>query len=154
MQITGQECSRLVNNGANGWSSCAMVLSSRMPGKRALNGASRAYVGFWFHCSPNPSTGYELEIGSGSFSGSELTVQLKIRIPGGVSKERTMLELECKHRGFDPDTTLKSSSYGEFNLVGYHPRRPKYPWTVQIVGGQLYKFTDEAITDAFNRLKN
>lgn len=25
-----------------------------MPGKRALNGASRAYVGFWFHCSPNP----------------------------------------------------------------------------------------------------
>ena len=33
-----------------------MVLSSRMPGKRALNGASRAYVGFWFHCSPNPKT--------------------------------------------------------------------------------------------------
>lgn len=100
------------------------------------------------------STGYELEIGSGSFSGSELTVQLKIRIPGGVSQERLLLELECKHRGFDPDTTLKSSSYGEFNLVGYHPRRPKYPWTVQIVGGQRYKFTDEAITDAFNRLKN
>ncbi len=28
-----------------------------MPGKRALNGASRAYVGFWFHCSPNPKLG-------------------------------------------------------------------------------------------------
>ena len=26
-----------------------------MPGKRALSGGGRAYVGFWFHCSPNPS---------------------------------------------------------------------------------------------------
>ncbi|RTR41462.1 hypothetical protein DY932_23490 [Pseudomonas paraeruginosa] len=25
-----------------------------MPGKRALSGGGRAYVGFWFHCSPNP----------------------------------------------------------------------------------------------------
>lgn len=26
-----------------------------MPGKRALSGGGRAYVGFWFHCSPNPN---------------------------------------------------------------------------------------------------
>ena len=25
-----------------------------MPGKRALSGGGKAYVGFWFHCSPNP----------------------------------------------------------------------------------------------------
>ena len=24
----------------------------------------RAYVGFWFHCSPNPSDGAELHVGS------------------------------------------------------------------------------------------
>ena len=75
MQITGQECSRLVNNGANGWSSCAMVLSSRMPGKRALNGASRAYVGFWFHCSPNPKFGEDFPI-------------TKIKLPYVNHKER------------------------------------------------------------------
>lgn len=124
----------------------AATTFDRSKAKSAVESIRKAMIGL--------STGYELEIGSGTFSGSELTVQLKIRIPGGVSQERMLLELECKHRGFDPDTTLKSSSYGEFNLVGYHPRRPKYPWTVQIVGGQRYKFTDEAISDAFNRLKN
>jgi hypothetical protein len=118
----------------------------RSKAKSAVESIKRAMSGL--------STGYELEIGNGSFSGSELTVQLKIRMPGGVSQERMLLEIECKQRGLDPDTTLKSSTYGEFNLVGYHPRRPKYPWTIQIVGGQRYKFTDEAVTDAFNRLKS
>lgn len=28
-----------------------------MPGKRALSGGGRAYVGFWFHCSPHPRIG-------------------------------------------------------------------------------------------------
>lgn len=35
---------------------CAIVLSRRMPGKKAQNGGGKAYVGFRFHCSPNPST--------------------------------------------------------------------------------------------------
>ena len=25
-----------------------------MPRKKALSGGGKAYVGFWFHCSPNP----------------------------------------------------------------------------------------------------
>ncbi|EPG7476354.1 recombinase family protein, partial [Pseudomonas aeruginosa] len=29
-----------------------------MPGKRALSGGGKAYVGFWFHCSPNPIRAY------------------------------------------------------------------------------------------------
>ncbi|PRW72327.1 hypothetical protein C7A11_29730 [Pseudomonas simiae] len=29
-------------------------MSRWTPGKKARNGAGRAYVGFWFHCSPNP----------------------------------------------------------------------------------------------------
>lgn len=96
--------------------------------------------------------GYDLEVGSGSFSGSELTVQLKVRIPGGQSPERVLLEEMCRVYGIDPAAKLFSEHYGHFTLSGYHVRRPKYPWTVTCESGQRYKFTTEAVKDAFKRL--
>ncbi|MFJ3110277.1 hypothetical protein [Pseudomonas putida] len=98
--------------------------------------------------------GYELEIGRGSFSGSELSLQLKVRLPGGHNPEQAMFELMCKRHGFDPAAKLHSAGVGNFTLESYHPRRPKYPWTVTLETGAQYKFTTEAVKDAFARLKS
>ncbi|MCU9528344.1 hypothetical protein [Pseudomonas mosselii] len=98
--------------------------------------------------------GYELEIGRGSFSGSELSLQLKVRLPGGHNPEQALFLQMCKTHGFDPAAKLRSAGYGNFTLTSYHPRRPKYPWTVTLESGVQYKFTTEAVKDAFARMNS
>jgi len=95
--------------------------------------------------------GYDLEIGNGSYSGGELTLQLKVRIPGGHNPEQVLFEQMCQQYGFDPATQLQSAAHGKFSLTGYHPRRPKYPWTVTLENGLQYKFTTEGVRDAYAR---
>ena len=53
---------------------CATASSRRMPGKKAPSAGGRAYVGFWFHCSPNPM--FKLQTANIELERFELPLQL------------------------------------------------------------------------------
>ncbi|MGF6282134.1 hypothetical protein ABH908_000380 [Pseudomonas frederiksbergensis] len=95
--------------------------------------------------------GFKIETGNGSFNQNEVTLQIKVRIPGGKDPARVQLEQMCTVYGFDPDVSLNCRSLGSFKLVEFHPRRPKYPWAVMTADGTKYKMDHESVEAAVAR---
>ncbi|MCK1788798.1 hypothetical protein [Pseudomonas violetae] len=92
--------------------------------------------------------GFKIEPGKGSFSHDEVTVQIKMRIPGAADPTRVLLEKMCRAYGFDPDASLSAIDLGSYKLVEYYPRSPKYPWGVVTAAGKRYKLPHQSVVTA------
>uniref|UniRef100_UPI003F756936 hypothetical protein n=1 Tax=Pseudomonas aeruginosa TaxID=287 RepID=UPI003F756936 len=77
-------------------------MSRWAPGKKTPKSVGRAYVGFWFHCSPNP--GIDEIINRGDREAFSGLLNAIIEQPGSpvADRVRTLYE-RVQHRAGDPE---------------------------------------------------
>lgn len=97
---------------------------------------------------------FDLKLGNGSFSETELTFKLTVSIKGGKSKDRETLEAYCKLFGIDPDVKLVGGAQlGNYTLHTYMPRGTKFQWVVTAEDGSKYKMEHQKIMKAVEAAK-
>lgn len=97
---------------------------------------------------------FDLKLGNGTFSETELTFKLIVSIKGGKSKDRETLESYCKLFNIDPDVKLVGGNQlGNYTLHTYMPRGTKFQWVVTAEDGNKYKMEHEKIMKAVEAAK-
>jgi hypothetical protein len=97
---------------------------------------------------------FDLKLGNGTFSETELTFKLIVSIKGGKSKDRETLETYCKLFNIDPDVKLVGAKpLGNYTLHTYMPRGTKFQWVVSGEDGNQYKMEHQKILKAVEAAK-
>ena len=91
--------------------------------------------------------GVEFRTGNCSFSGSNATFKLEVKLAGGESREMQDLRYYAPMYGIDLDKT-----HPVYTLIGYAKRSSKYPFLVTKVGSEgTYKITEDVAKRYFGK---
>ena len=99
---------------------------------------------------------FDVEVGSASFSDTEVTFKLSVKVKGSKPKEERDLEeyLSVFGTRWDKDRIVNYSAHNnnmDLKLVGYKRANRKYPFILQDVKTlKRYKFPTDWVNDNFS----
>ena len=88
-------------------------------------------------------TDFELEVGSMSFSATEVNIKVKGKLTGVATPSDKMFETKVAQHG------LSLTGHKGETLTAYNGNRPKYPFSYTTVRGANYKCTIEQAVAKF-----
>jgi hypothetical protein len=94
---------------------------------------------------------FEMTIGNASYSDSEVTFKLNVKIKGAKSREQVHLEQMAQIYKMDLDKIVTINTGEKVKLSGYNNRARKMPWQIQVQGtNSVYKISQKYAIDLFS----